>query len=90
MIIRAGKTFKMGITSTGFKNIRLNRQLDSVEKIQERDIDPMKARYKEFLGVAKVPNRWTKVSGLEEEVATAYQESDSVMEVAVNEVKEEA
>ena len=90
LIIRAGKTFKMGITSTGFKNIRLNRQLDSVEKIQERDIDPMKARYKEFLGVAKVPNRWTKVSSLEEEVATAYQESDSVMEVAVNEVKEEA
>ena len=90
LIIRAGKTFKMGITSTGFKNIRLNRQLDSVEKIQERDIDPMKARYKEFLGVAKVPNRWTKVSSLEEEVATAYQESDSVMEEAVNEVKEEA
>lgn len=90
LIIRAGKTFKMGITSTGFKNIRLNRQLDSVEKIQERDIDPMKARYKEFLGVAKVPNRWTKVNSLEEEVAAAYQESDSVIEEGVNEVKEEA
>ena len=34
-------------------------------KIQERDIDPMKTRYKEFLGVSKVPNRWTKVNSLE-------------------------
>ena len=33
----------------------MNRQLDSVEKIQERDIDPMKARYKEFLGTNDGP-----------------------------------
>lgn len=65
LIIRAGKVFKMGITSVGFKNTRLDRQLDSIDKIQERDIDPMKTRYKEFLGVSKVPNRWTKVNSLE-------------------------
>lgn len=66
LIIRAGKSFKIGITSTGFKNLRLDRQSDSVIKIQERDIDPMKDRYKKFLNVSKVPSRWMKVNNLEE------------------------
>ena len=46
--------------------IRLDRQLDSIIKIQERDIDPMKDRYKKFLNVSKVPSRWMKVNSLEE------------------------
>lgn len=66
LIIRVGKSFKIGITSTGFKNLRLDRQLDSIIKIQERDIDPMKDRYKKFLNVSKVPSRWMKVNSLEE------------------------
>ena len=75
LIIRAGNTFKIGITITGFKKVRLNRQLDSIEKIQERDINPMKARYKGFLGLSKVPNRWTKVNSSEDDIFTEVDES---------------
>lgn len=62
LVIRAGNTHRIGVSTEAFKNIRVKRLFDSVDKIQERDINPMKQRYKDFMNVSKVPNRWMKVN----------------------------
>ena len=77
LVIRAGRSYKLGVLKKGVRrSLSFAKRVERVEDFAESDINPIKERYKEFMGTGRVQARWVKV--LEEMLA----ESDPSREPA--------
>ena len=62
LVIRAGRSYKLGVLKKGVRrSLSFAKRVERVEDFLESDINPIKERYKEFMGRGRVPARWVKV-----------------------------
>lgn len=62
LVIRAGRSHRLGVSPTDeMRSMKLTNRVRYVKELEERDINPIKTRFKEVTGVQRVPSRWEKV-----------------------------
>ena len=84
ILIRAGRSHKLGVVPAGkLRSMKVNRRVEHVQEFEERDINPIKARFKEITGVQRVSSRWVTV--LQEEMHSDSDQPTSEAEETISE-----
>ena len=80
LVVRAGRSYKLGVLKQGVRrSLSFARRVERVEDFAESDINPIKERYKEFMGTSRVPARWIKVlEDMRSESATSENAREAV------------
>ena len=88
LVIRAGRSHRLGVSPTNeMRSMKLTNLVRHVKEFEERDINPIKTRFKEVTGVQRVPSRWEKV--LQDELEQKDSSNEPEQENVVVENSEE-